>query len=113
MKKIALFVLVASLGWASCVKETTPQQLSKKQIQQKVDSILLEKNKELEQAGKIDLNLRYKIEVKVKTDSILNARKTKPAADSTAKSKKANPNPQGFLGLNPKIPIAPQKAPKH
>lgn len=75
MKKIILSITVSSIVWASCVKETTPEKLSKHQIQQRVDSIMAEKTLQLEAAGKTDLYLRYKIEVKVKADSILNARK--------------------------------------
>ncbi len=89
MKKIVLSLLVLSLGWASCVKEKAKPQLTQKEIQQKVDSIVAERSKELEEAGKVDLTLRYKIEVKVKADSIVNARKMLATKDTTAK-----PNPQ-------------------
>ena len=83
MKKIVFVILIGSLGWTSCVKESTPQQLTKKEIKQKVDSILVEKSKEIEEAGKVDLNLRMKIEVKVKADSILNAQKQQLTKDTT------------------------------
>jgi hypothetical protein len=102
MKKIVLFVSVLSLGWASCKKENATRPLTKQEIRQKIDSILVEKDKELEEAGKVDLTLRYKIEVRAKTDSIINARKIKPVADTQVKIKqplKAN----GFLGQPVKI----------
>ncbi len=82
MKKVATILIVSSLGWASCVKEKAPQQLTKKQVQEKIDSIVAERNIEIEKAGKVDLNLRYKIEVKAKADSILAARSRQIAGDT-------------------------------
>lgn len=82
MKKIATVLFVSSLGWASCVKEKVPEHLTKKQVQQKIDSIVAERNIEIERAGKVDLHLRYKIEVKAKADSILAARAKQLAGDT-------------------------------
>ena len=83
MKKVLIVLLVSGLGWVSCVKPHEVKRMTETEMQQKVDSIVAERSRELEIAGKVDLNLRYKIEVKVKADSILNARKLPVAKDSS------------------------------
>ncbi len=103
MKKFVFALLVSSLGWASCVKEKAPQQLTKKQVQEKIDSIVAERSIEIERAGKIDLNLRYKIEVKAKADSILLAR-TKRLNGDTLKPRVPNFAP-AYVPMQQRIKI--------
>ena len=80
MRKIflVLSIVVISIGWTSCTKEKAPVVLTKKQVQHQIDSIMAERSKELEAEGKKDLNSRLKIEVKVKADSIMQARLQPP-----------------------------------
>ena len=60
--------------------------LTKKEIKQQVDSIMALRNKDLNEEGQKDLQSRLKIEVKVKADSIIQARLNppKPAANTAA-----------------------------
>ena len=68
---LAIAVIVMGLGFTSCNKE--PQPLTKAQIKQKVDSITSVRIKESDERAQRDLELRIKIDVKVKADSIVNA----------------------------------------
>jgi len=90
MKKIILAIGVISLGMASCNKE--PQPLTKTEIKQKVDSIATARIKELDIQAQKDLEYRITIEVKVKADSILNAKMQPKKQDSVLKAavKKVN-----------------------
>ena len=93
MKKTMLALLVTAITWTSCMKDNSPQPLSQKQIKQKVDSIMADKTKMLEVYGQKDLKNRLKIEVKVKADSIVNARMNATAKD-TAKTTKITNQPK-------------------
>ncbi len=63
---IACLVLLAS-----CAKEE--RTLTQKEIKAKADSIIATKVPSLEEQAAIDLDARMSIEVKAKTDSIVNA----------------------------------------
>ena len=78
MRKIIIALSILSITWTSCTKEKSPQVLTQRQIRHQVDSIMTERNKELEQQGQKDLQSRLKIEVKVKADSIVTARLNPP-----------------------------------
>ena len=84
MKRTLLALLILGLGFTACNKE--PEPLTKAQIKQKVDSITAYRIKELDIQAQRDLDHRKKIEVKVKADSIINARN---AADTIPKNTKA------------------------
>lgn len=73
---LSLFVLLS----ASCVKEKAVKPLSKQQIQKKVDSIMNARNRQLEDDARRDLQLRLRIEVKAKADSLLRATTVKDTA---------------------------------
>ncbi len=88
MKKIILALVVACLEFASCNKE--PQPLTKKEVQQKIDSISTARIKELDEQAKKDLELRITIEVGVKADSIVNAKSQAHKKDTLAKTPQAN-----------------------
>ena len=83
MKKNIVALLLISLAVASCNKD--PQPLSKKEIQQKIDSITTSRIKEMDERSKKDLEVRITIEVKVKADSILNARLQHTLKDTSSK----------------------------
>jgi hypothetical protein len=85
MNKILLVLLVTSLGLFSCNKEVVP--LTKEQVNQKIDSLVKASRQESDAQARVDLDRRMKIEVKVKVDSILNARSAKEKKD-TSQSKK-------------------------
>lgn len=72
MNKVLPAILLAILALASCSKETP--QLSRQQMNQKIDSIIKASTRESDERARLDLDRRMKIEVKVKADSILNAR---------------------------------------
>jgi len=72
MRKILPAFILLALVIASCNKE--PQPLTKQEIKQKVDSITSIRIKESDELSRIDLDRRIKIEVKVKVDSIVNAK---------------------------------------
>lgn len=60
----------------SCEKQVQ-KTLTKQEIQNKVDSIVAIRLKEVDEQANLELNHRIKIEVKVKADSILQAQKAK------------------------------------
>lgn len=73
MKRIFLALAVLScVTWTSCVKETAVQPLTKKEIKKQVDSIVSSRARQVEQNAQRDLQLRMKIEVKAKADSLAN-----------------------------------------
>ena len=84
MNKTMLALFLSAITWTSCIKEKTVQPLTKKQIQQQVDSIVAARTKTLIEYCQRDLNYRMKIEVKVKADSLLKARQT-PVNDTANK----------------------------
>ena len=86
MRKIIAVMSLAAISWTSCTKDKGPQVLTKKEIKQQVDSIMALRNKDLNEEGQKDLQSRLKIEVKVKADSIIQARLNppKPAANTAA-----------------------------
>ena len=75
MKKMVLGILVVgSLAGTSCVKVASEQPLlTNQQLTKKVDSILQKSLPEMQEHARRDLQLRMKIEVKAKADSILKA----------------------------------------
>lgn len=83
-KAVYILLSVVVLSSASCVKEKTARPLSKKEIQQKVDSIMNVRSKQLEEDARRDLQLRLRIEVKAKADSLLRAAATKDTATQKA-----------------------------
>jgi hypothetical protein len=92
MKKIILALGVTGLGFASCNKEVPQRQLTKQEIQQKVDSITSVRMKQADENAKRDLQLRITIEVKAKSDSIVNAKLQAQQKDTAAKAVKKVPN---------------------
>ena len=79
-----LAVAFLAFSLTSCIKDKTQPVLTKKQINQKVDSIVAVRSKELEELGQRDLHDRIIIEVRVKADSIFQAR-TQAVKKDTAK----------------------------
>lgn len=75
MRKMFLALLViGSLTGTSCVKVMNEEPLlTNKQLKQKVDSAIQKTLPEMEEKARRDLQLRLKIEVKAKADSILKA----------------------------------------
>jgi len=88
MNRIVLALLIVILGCYSCNKEAEP--LTRQQVKQQTDSLIHVRIKESDEQAKIDLERRLKIEVKVKVDSILNARLQKQVND-TLKKKATQP----------------------
>lgn len=86
MKKTLLAIVIFATGFSACNKD--PQPLTTAQINQKIDSIVASRVKELDAQSQQDLEHRIKIEVKVKADSIVNALQHK-TTDSVAKNKPA------------------------
>lgn len=87
MKKL---ILVLSIGLlSSCTKEVQP--MTREQMKAKIDSIISAGRQQSDEQARIDLDRRMKIEVKVKVDSILNARVVKAARDTTAKKIPGHP----------------------
>ena len=71
IKNLSILSFFVVFTAVSCKKETTV--ISKKVIQQKIDSILDVRIKELDQEAQRDLEHRKTIELKVKSDSICQA----------------------------------------
>ncbi len=84
MRKILLAAAVIGSCLASCSKEVPP--LSRQEMNQKIDSIIKASTEESDARARLDLDRRMKIEVKVKADSILNARLHPNAAVKPAPS---------------------------
>ncbi len=84
MNKTLLALALMVVCFASCDKEV-PKPLTKEEVQQCIDSLTCERKKEVERRANIELQDRLKIEVKVKVDSILQARSQQKAADTTPK----------------------------
>ena len=97
MRKLIIVLSIISITWASCTKEKGPQVLTKLQIQKQVDSIMTERNKDLEQQGQKDLQSRLKIEVKVKADSIINAKLNPPKVQAVKPAGAPTPLPQNIM----------------
>ena len=87
MKNTLLALIILATGFSACNKE--PQQLTKEQINQKIDSIVAYRVKELDEQYQRDLEHRIKIEVKVKADSIVNAAIKQNTTDTVKKNKPA------------------------
>jgi len=84
MKKILLALMIVGLGM-SCNKEPVP--LTKQQVDRKIDSLVKAGKQESDEQARIDLDRRMKIEVKVKVDSILNARSQQGGKNITPNTK--------------------------
>jgi hypothetical protein len=82
---LSIAALVFCTGFFACNKPVQP--LSKQEVSRKIDSAVKAGTAESDQAASIDLERRMKIEVKVKVDSILNARLLKQLIDTGSKSK--------------------------
>lgn len=76
MNKIVPIVFVGLALTISCNKEVR-KELSKEEIQKRIDSISHEKLLEVEEQAQKELEYRIKIEVKVKADSIREAMSNK------------------------------------
>jgi hypothetical protein len=86
MKKAILSFLILFCFWSvSCNKQVVTKPLSAKELKQKTDSIISARTKELEDMARVDLEYRLKIEVRAKSDSILNARRAKLVKDTAKK----------------------------
>ncbi len=86
MKRTLFIVTVIfCTGFFACNKPVQP--LTKQEISRKIDSAVKAGTAESDQAAYIDLERRMKIEVKVKVDSILNARLLKQLKDTSSKTK--------------------------
>jgi hypothetical protein len=84
MNKLLIGIgLVLVSGISSCSKEA-PVPLTRRQIQEQIDSITRIRVMEVDERAKKDLEHRIKIEVKIKADSILQAMKTGKTEDTTA-----------------------------
>jgi hypothetical protein len=81
MNKYLFLLAIVSLVYVSCSKEV--RQLSEEEIDYRIDSISRERIKELNIRAQKALEHRIKIEVKIKADSIYNARMQQRATDTT------------------------------
>lgn len=80
MNKILFAFLFIGIGFCSCSKDVPT--LSKEEIKRKTDSLVQARKQESDEHAKTDLDHRIKIEVKVKVDSILNARMLRAKGDT-------------------------------
>ena len=87
MKNKLLTLIILAIGFSACNKE--PQPLTRQEINQKIDSIVAYRVKELDDQYQRDLDHRIKIEVKVKADSIVNAAILHSNTDTSKKNKPA------------------------
>ena len=78
--KNKIFALVIVCGLFSCNKEVKP--LSKEEVKLRTDSAVRMVIQQSDEQAQKDLSHRIKIEVKVKADSIVNARNLKAVADT-------------------------------
>lgn len=85
MNKTILVLLVSAITWTSCTKEKTAVPLTQKEIKKQVDSIMSAKSKSIIESANRDLQLRLKIEVKGRADSLVRMH-AKP--DTTVKTPK-------------------------
>ncbi len=76
MKKLILIAASGMMLMVSCNKEVKTQ-LTKEEIEKRIDSISSIKLMEVEEQAKKELEYRIKIEVKIKADSIREAMKNK------------------------------------
>lgn len=82
MRKIfAAFMIISSLTWTSCIKEKAAKPMSPAEVKHQVDSIVAKRAQQIEENAKRDLQLRLKIEVKAKADSLI--KKHQQPADTT------------------------------
>lgn len=80
-------MLISVLGFTACSKTPEPKPLTKEQIKKAIDSITQVRIQEASAMAARDLDYRMRIEVKVKADSILNARSKQVHPDTAAKIK--------------------------
>ncbi len=94
MKKVLTAVLISLVGLGACSKAPEPKPLTKEQIKKAIDSITQIRLQEASAMAARDLDYRMRIEVKVKADSILNARNKQVRPDTATKNAKQPPQPQ-------------------
>jgi hypothetical protein len=87
MKQVLGAFLVLAFSIAACNKAPEPKPLTKEQIKKAMDSITQVRLQEASAMAARDLDYRMRIEVKVKADSILNARSKQIKTDSSNKGK--------------------------
>ncbi len=92
MRRILFYVLIPAILLSACSKEQAVPELTAAQRKQKVDSIMTIRNAEVEVAARMDLQLRSKIEVKVKADSIITARSSGVKRDTSKAGKRTFPS---------------------
>ncbi len=113
MLRKLFWVVFAGVALFSCNKEKAVERVfSKEEIKHKVDSIATVRKKEIEENAKRDLNLRKKIQVKLKADSLVDAKlnpKPQPPAPVNVPPPPQNAlRPHGF-GINPPPTLRPVK----
>jgi len=106
MKNIMLVFVIGTLGMVSCKKEQ--RIFTKEEIQHTIDSVVSARAKESDIQAQQDLERRMKIEVRVKVDSILNARSKKLVKD-TLNKQAIKPIP-GNAVSHPPMGLPPRKA---
>lgn len=80
---LTIAMLSLGFGFSSCNKEMPP--LSKQEVSQRIDSVVKALKQQSDEQARLDLERRIKIEVKVKVDSIVNARLLKQINDTVKK----------------------------
>ena len=117
MRNILRSLVVICVVFASCKKE--PQPMSRLQMQYTIDSLTQVRIRESDEQAKRDIEDRIKIEVKVKVDSIVNARLHPVKVDSAALKANAVQAIQQHVGAALPVPAKKQgntghlMAPKH
>jgi len=84
MKKIILPVIILGCFY-SCNKD--PQPLTKEEMKHKIDSLIKVRILQSDEQARRDLDDRMRIEVKVKVDSIVNAKLQQGKIDTVKKPK--------------------------
>ena len=74
MKRVFWVLTIPVLTLAACSKDVQPHAMSKHEMEHKIDSLAKIRIQEVNHRARVELEHRLKIEVKVKVDSILNAK---------------------------------------
>lgn len=74
MKRVFWGLTIPVLTLAACSKDVQPHAMSKHEVEHKIDSLSKIRIQEVNHRAQVELEHRLKIELKVKVDSILNAK---------------------------------------
>ena len=74
MKRVFWGLAIPVLTFTACSKEVQPHAMSKHEMEHKIDSLAKIRIQDVNHRAQVELEHRLKIELKVKVDSIMNAR---------------------------------------